>query len=82
MCPPFKEHKGSFIAIKDEAIKDELGKMKNIPIGSWKKHNDYAWFTGHGNSFHTPTVDEIELHKIAVLIEKKTVLSYIKYCIS
>lgn len=56
--------------------------MKNIPIGSWKKHNDYAWFTGHGNSFHTPTVDEIELHKIAVLIEKKTVLSYIKYCIS
>ena len=45
--------------------------MKNIPIGSWKKHNDYAWFTGHGNSFHTPIVDEIELHKIAVLTDKK-----------
>ena len=47
-----------------------------------KKQYDYAWFTGHGNSFHTPTVDEIELHKIAVLIEKKTVLSYMEYCIS
>ena len=45
--------------------------MKNIPIGSWKKHNDYAWFTGHGNSFHTPIVDERELHKIAVLTDKK-----------
>ena len=82
MCPPFKEHKGSFIAIKDEAIKDELEKWKIFLSAHGKKQYDYAWFTGHGNSFHTPTVDEIELHKIAVLIEKKTVLSYIKYCIS
>ena len=67
MCPPFKEHKGSFIAIKDEAIKDELEKMKNNSYRLMEKNNMInAWFTGHGNSFHTPTVDEIELHKIAV----------------
>ena len=42
-----------------------------MPLSLPSRIRPYAWFTGHGNSFHTPIVDEIELHKIAVLTDKK-----------
>lgn len=79
----FKENKEAFVAIKDEVIKDGLEEMKDIPIfvGSWKNKNDYVWFTGYGDSLHTPTVDETELQKIAVLMDKRRPY-YLKWSIA